>query len=269
MSENPRYSGTLDDAERREFDPFLHELAAVSTGVIRQYYLQGTQVDTKSDASPVTAADRRAEEVMRTLIAQRYPDHGIHGEEWGMEREQARYRWVLDPIDGTKAFVTNCFIFGTLISLLRDGRPILGAISHPLTGHVMVGYGGGETLLGGRRMQVRDCARIEDAMLMATGHWEMVARCGEGFEAVSRRARVYRTWGDCHGYFQVASGGADIMLDPVLKPWDICALVPVIEGAGGIATGIDGGDPVAATDMLACAPRLHAELVALLGEHPD
>jgi myo-inositol-1(or 4)-monophosphatase len=202
---------------------------------------------------------------MRLLIERRYADHGILGEEHGEQRPDARYRWVLDPIDGTKAFVSNCFLFGTLISLLRDGRPILGAIAHPLTGHVLLGLGGGPTLLGERPMRVRSCSRIEDATVLATGHWDMVnQRYGAAFEALTRRARLYRTWGDCHGYFQVATGGADVMLDPVLKPWDICALVPVIEGAGGRATTIDGRDPLQGTDLLASGGELHDELLKLL-----
>ncbi len=265
MNESIRYSGHLDAAERAEFLPFVHELAAISTAVIRRHYLQGTAIELKGDDTPVTAADRRAEEVMRLLIAQRYPDHGILGEEYGLQRPDARYRWVLDPIDGTKAFISNCFLFGTLISLLRDGRPILGAIAHPLTGHVLVGLGGGPTLLGERTMRVRPCARIEDATLLATAHWEMVDRPGgAAFEALTRRARLYRTWGDCHGYFQLATGGADAMFDPALKAWDICALVPVIEGAGGRVTALDGGDPLQASDLLASGGGLHDELLRLL-----
>lgn len=261
---SPRFSGALEPAERAEFTPVIHELAAVSAAIIRQYYLQGVQVETKSDASPVTVADRRAEEVMRALITSRYPDHGILGEEYGLERDQARYRWVLDPVDGTRAFVANCFIFGTLIALCRDGRPILGAISHPLTGHVMIGFGGTETLLGSQRMQVRDCTQIEAATMIATDHWRMADLCGSGFENLSRRAHTYRTWGDCHGYFQLASGGAQIAMDPSMSIWDIAALIPVIEGAGGIITALDGSDPLQATNLLACVPGLHALVVQAL-----
>lgn len=263
--DHPRYSGTLDRAERDEFLPFLHELTAVAMAIVRRHYLNDTAVELKVDDTPVTVADRRAEEVMRLLIAQRYPDHGILGEEHGMERSLARYRWVLDPIDGTKAFVSNCFIFGTLIALVRDGRPILGAIAHPLTGHVLAGLGGGPTLLGDRAVKVRRCSRLEEATVLATGHWEMAKRRdGAAFEALTRRARLYRTWGDCHGYFQLATGGADAMFDPLLKPWDICALVPVIEGAGGRVTAIDGGDPLHATDLLASGEGLHDALVELM-----
>jgi histidinol phosphatase-like enzyme (inositol monophosphatase family) len=258
------FSGTLDSAERAEFEPFVRELAAVSGAIIRRYYLEEAGVETKADDTPVTAADRRAEQVMRLLIEQRYPDHGILGEEFGGVRPDARYRWVLDPIDGTKAFVSNCFIFGTLISLVRDGRPIIGAIAHPMTGHVLVGFGGGATLLGDRPMRLRPCARLSESTVLATDHFQMLQRFGAPYEAVAREARLYRTWGDCHGYFQVATGGADAMFDPILKPWDICALVPVIEGAGGWASAIDGSDPVAGTDMIACAPALKDTLLERL-----
>lgn len=265
MDTLPRFAATIDAAERREFEPFVRELADIGSAVVRRWFLQDAGVETKADDTPVTAADRRAEQVMRLLIEQRYPDHGILGEEFGEVRPQARYRWVLDPIDGTKAFVSNCFLFGMLIALLRDGRPILGAVVHPMTGHVLVGLGGGPTLLGERVMRVRPCARLADATLLTTDHFQMLARVGPRFEALARAARLYRTWGDCHGYFQVATGGADLMLDPVLSTWDICALVPVIEGAGGCVSALDGGDPLAARDLIASGDAaLHAELLRAL-----
>lgn len=265
INEFERYSGTLGAAERTEFLPFLHELADVSSSIIRHHYLTGAAIDWKSDHSPVTAADRLSEHAMRTLIAKRYPDHGILGEEFGMERPGARYRWVLDPIDGTKPFTTNCYIFGTLIALTRDGAPIVGAIASPLTGHLLIGLGGTQTQLNGKSVRVRDCPTIEDAIVLTTGHWETVGRpYGRAFVELSRRARMYRTWGDCHGYFQVATGGADIMLDPTLKPWDICALVPVVEGAGGRVTTIDGGNPLDGSDLLATNGALHEHVLAAL-----
>ncbi len=263
--DQPRYCAKLEAAERAEFLPFLHELAGVAASIIRGYFLQEAGAQLKPDNTPVTLADRRAEEVMRLLIMQRYPEHGILGEEHGMHQPEARYRWYLDPIDGTKAFVSNCFLFGTLISLARDGKPILGCISHPMTGHIIVGEGGGPTLLAGQSVRVRDCTRLQDATLLATDHLQMLERPdGAGFDQLTRQTRMYRTWGDCHGYFQVATGGADLMFDPKLKPWDIFSFVPVIEGAGGRATAIDGGNPLTGTDMLASAGPLHDEVVALL-----
>jgi myo-inositol-1(or 4)-monophosphatase len=141
MREVPRYTAPSSAAERELFLPFASELAAVAAAVIRPWHLSRIAVDIKADATPVTVADRRAEEVMRALIAQRFPEHGVLGEEFGDHLPDARYRWVLDPIDGTKSFIANSFLFGTLIALLRDGRPILGAIASPLTGHVLVGTG--------------------------------------------------------------------------------------------------------------------------------
>jgi len=183
-------SAPLDAAERAEFVPFLHELAAV----IRPYYLYGAAVELKGDDSPFTAADRRAEEVMRLLILQRYHEQGIPGEESGAYRPDARYRWVLDPIDGTKAFICHRYLFGTLMALLREGKPILGAICSPLVGHVLVGPGGKQSLLGERVMRTRRCTRFEDATLLTTSHWKMADhRVGPAFAPLSRRARLYRS----------------------------------------------------------------------------
>ena len=260
-----RHTAPSDASERALFVPFARELAAVAAAVIRPYHLAGVAVDAKADATPVTVADRRAEEVMRALIAQRFPDHGVLGEEFGEHLPGARYRWVLDPIDGTKSFVANTFLFGTLIALLRDGRPILGVIASPSTGHVLVGTGDA-AWLGDARVHARACARIEDATLLTTDHFEVGRRHdGAAFEALARRARLYRTWGDCHGYFLVATGGADAMLDPILSPWDIMALVPVVEGAGGRITDWHGGDPVAGRSLVATGDAaLHDAVLAAL-----
>lgn len=260
----PRHSGVADRAERDEFLPFVDELAAVSGAAIRAHYLTGVGAQVKADASPVTIADREAERAMRELIARRYPDHGVLGEEFGETPGSGRYRWVLDPIDGTRAFMANCYLFGTLIALLRDGRPIVGAIASPLVGHVLVGTAD-RTSIGDRVMRVRHCERIEDALLLTTDHREVARRRdGAAFDRLTARVRLYRGWGDCHGYFQVATGGADLMLDPVLGAWDIMALVPVVEGAGGRITDWRGDDPVGSDSLIASAGAIHDEVVRLL-----
>jgi histidinol phosphatase-like enzyme (inositol monophosphatase family) len=257
----PRFTAPSSEAERELFLPFARELAAVATAVIRPWHLSRIAVDIKADATPVTVADRRAEEVMRALIAQRFPEHGMLGEEFGEHLPDARYRWVLDPIDGTKSFISNSFLFGTLIALLRDGRPILGTIASPLTGHVLVGTGDA-AWLGKTRVSTRACSRVEDATLLTTDHFA-VARHQDGvaFDALISRARLYRTWGDCHGYFLVATGGADVMLDPVLSPWDIMALVPIVEGAGGRITDWHGGDPISGRSLVATGDSTLHDLV--------
>jgi myo-inositol-1(or 4)-monophosphatase len=271
------YSAPISAAERREFVPFLHLLIGTAFAVIRPLFLRGTAVSVKSDASPVTAADRGAEAAMRREIERRYPDHGVVGEEFGA-REGRRYRWVLDPVDGTRAFITHCFLFGTLIALERDDgagyAPILGVIAHPAAGLALIGHRSGTRLYaadgGSRRVSVRRCERVEDATVLATTHWETgEQRGGEGSAALIRRAKLYRTWGDCFGYFALATGGADVMLDPRLSYWDVAAIVPVVEGAGGRLTGWSGGNPLVDGSLIATAGPLHDEvLAAIAGKRP-
>lgn len=269
-----RYSASLSGAEAREFVPFTHELIGTAFGVIRPLFLSGTAVASKSDASPVTIADRNAEAAMRTLIERRYPDHGVIGEEHGT-RPGHRYRWVLDPIDGTRAFISHCFLYGTLIALERDDgagfRPILGAIAHPAAALALIGHGDSCRLYAGdgssRPARVRPCGALAEATVLATTHWstgEQRAPQAERIERVIRAARLYRTWGDCFGYFSLATGGADLMLDPTLAHWDVAAIVPVIEAAGGRVSSWSGGDPLAELSLIASAGPLHDVVLGLL-----
>ncbi len=259
-----KFSGVLDANEQKELLAFAQLLADASAGIIRHYYRTSYTVDIKADASPVTAADRRAEEVMRDLILREYPDHGILGEEHGAHLPDARYRWVLDPIDGTKAFVSGTYLFGTLIALLKDGRPALGIIHQPILGDLLVGNGD-QSWLNGRLVQTAACARIEDAILLTTDHWQVhQEQNGPAFEALSKRARRYNNWGDCHGYYLVATGGAHIMGDPIMSEWDLMALVPIIEGAGGRITDWQGGDPVTGSSIVATCGAIHDEVIRAL-----
>jgi myo-inositol-1(or 4)-monophosphatase len=269
------YGAALTRAEEREFVPFAHALIGIAFATIRPYFMSGTAVVTKSDASPVTLADRNAESAMRSLIERRYPDHGIVGEEHGT-KAGARYRWVLDPVDGTRAFITHCFLFGTLIALERDDgtgfRPVLGVIAHSTAGLALIGHGQSCTLYGAdgsaRPVRVRPCARLQDATVLATTHWSTGEQRGaaniDRIETIIARAKLYRTWGDCFGYFALATAGADLMLDPTLAHWDVAAIVPVVEAAGGVVTSWTGGDPVAELSLIASAGQLHDEVLQLL-----
>ncbi len=272
LSPARRYSAPISPAERREFIPFMHVLIGTAFDVIKPLFLRGVKVSAKADATPVTAADRGAEAAMRREIGRRYPQHGIVGEEYG-EKAGRRYRWILDPVDGTRAFITHCFLFGTLIALERDDgagfAPILGAIAHPAAGVALIGHRDGTRLYsadsGERAARVRRCARIEDATVLATTHWETgEQRGGEGIAALVRQARLYRTWGDCFGYFALATGGADVMLDPSLAYWDVAAIVPVVEGAGGRVSSWSGGDPLAELTLIATAGPLHDDVLRLV-----
>jgi myo-inositol-1(or 4)-monophosphatase len=246
--------------------PFLIELARASGDFIRPLYRQpGLAVDTKADASPVTAADRGAEELMRARIAQKYPDHGIIGEEFGSERSDAEFVWVLDPIDGTKAFITGLPLWGTLIALLHRGLPVLGCIHQPVLGQLMIGDGTATTL-NGTAVRCRPTTRIEDATMLTSDPLNPARyQNGPAYEALAGRARLVRTWGDCYGYLLLASGWADLCLDPIVNSWDIAALVPVVRGAGGVITNWHGGAAYPADSIIASAtPELHAQAVAAL-----
>ena len=244
---------------------FLLELAAASGDFIRPFFASpDLAVEIKSDQTPVTAADRGAEELMRRMIRARYPSHGILGEEFGPERTEAEFVWVLDPVDGTRAFAAGCPLFGTLIALLHHGQPVLGAIHQPILNQLLVGDGARATL-NGRPLRIRGAARLEEATLLCSDVLSPAQyQNGPAFDALGRRVKLLRTWGDCYGYLLLTTGGADIMCDPIMNPWDIAALIPVIRGAGGVITDWQGRDPVNASSIVAAAPVLHAQVIAAL-----
>ncbi|MEX2045075.1 MAG: inositol monophosphatase family protein [Opitutus sp.] len=211
------------------------------------------------------AADRGAEELMRRAIAKRHPDHGIIGEEFGSEHADAEFVWVLDPIDGTKSFITGVPLWGTLIALLHHGQPVLGCIHQPVLQQLMIGDGK-STTLNGNPARCRSTLRIEDATLLTSDPLNPAKiQDAAGFERLQNSARLVRTWGDCYGYLLLASGWADIAVDPIMNPWDVAALVPVIRGAGGVISDWHGGPAYPANSTVAAAtPELHAHVIAAL-----
>jgi histidinol phosphatase-like enzyme (inositol monophosphatase family) len=245
---------------------FMTELARASGEFIRPHFGNpALTVETKADASPVTIADRGAEELLRGMIEKKYPDHGIIGEELGSTRSDADLVWVLDPIDGTKSFITGVPLWGTLIALLHQGQPVLGCIHQPILGQLMIGDGA-TTTLNDRTVRTRATTRIEAATLLTSDPLNPAKyQDGSRFQELSQRAKLVRTWGDCYGYLLLAAGHADVMLDPIMNPWDIAALVPVIRGAGGVITDWQGGPAYPAGSTIAAAtPALHAAVLAAL-----
>jgi len=243
----------------------MQELAAATGAFIRPLFADAAlPVELKDDASPVTAADRGAEQLMRERITRRYPDHGVIGEEYGTMRDDAEWVWVLDPIDGTKAFITGVPLWGTLIALLHRGQPVLGAIHQPILQQLMIGDGR-LTTLNDRPVRMRPCARVEDATILTSDPlYPARYQNGAAYDALVNRARLVRTWGDCYGYLLLAAGRADVCLDPIMNPWDIAALVPIIRGAGGEITDWQGRPPYPAQSTVAAAPGLHAEVIRVL-----
>ena len=213
--------------------PFLNELLDRSGEIVRPYFFnRDYSIDLKSDESPVTRADKEAEACIRSLIQNEFPGHGIIGEEFGNENEDSEYTWVIDPIDGTKAFITGCPLFTTLIGLLHNGKPILGAIHQPIAHYKCIGDNH-STTLNGRVVTCRNTTQIEEASVLSSSiKTADQYQDGKRFTALAKSARLFRTWGDGYGYLLVASGQADVMLDPVVNPWDVLPVIPVVRGSG-------------------------------------
>ncbi len=216
-------------------------LADAAGIVIRSYFRRKIAVDDKSDLTPVTIADREAEAAMRRLIAERFPDHGIIGEEHGRTRPEADYVWVLDPIDGTKSFISGIPLFGTLIALAHNGRPVLGVIDQPILRERWLGAAGRATTLNGAPVRTRPCRSLGAATLFSTAPEIMFKGAdADGFASLRAAVKLTRNGADCYAYAQLASGFIDLVVEAGLKPYDYCALVPVIEGAGGIISDWHG-----------------------------
>jgi len=244
---------------------FARSLAEASGRLIRERFAAGdVEFDTKADHSMVTETDRDVEQMLREMIHAIHPDHGIIGEEFGSEGTDAEFVWTLDPIDGTISFVSGVPLFGTLIGLMQNGQPILGVIHQPVLEEIMIGDGE-KTTLNGREVAVRPCNRLEDATLLTTDPG-LADRFQDGakFQALRRSTAMTRTWGDCYGYLMLASGRADIMLDPIMNQWDLMPLIPIIRGAGGVITDWHGGDPVIGNSIVAAGPGLHPQVLAAL-----
>lgn len=253
---------------------FAHRLADASGAAIMPYFRSSLAVDDKGGAKgeaydPVTAADRDAETAIRALIAAEYPDHGVLGEEHGHEPGKSPMIWVLDPIDGTRAFITGGPQWGTLIALNDGGGPVLGVLDQPFTGERWIGYGGraelrakGETT----RLKTRACAKLRDAVISSTHPWGYFTDAEQkAFRAIDAKARMSRFGGDCYAYGLLAMGFMDAVIESGLKPWDVQALIPIVEGAGGIMTTWSGGDAQDGGQVVASGDeRLHAELLKLL-----
>jgi inositol-phosphate phosphatase/L-galactose 1-phosphate phosphatase/histidinol-phosphatase len=247
---------------------FAQHLADAAGEVIRPYFRKPLAVSEKSDLTPVTAADRVAEETMRALIEARFPRHGILGEEFGRVREDAEFVWILDPIDGTKSFISGVPLFGTLIALTRRGRSILGVIDQPILSERWVGACERPTTLNGAAIRCRPCPVLAVATLFATTPDMFKGEDAVSFARVSAAVKLTRFGADCYAYGLVATGFIDLVLEASLKPYDFCAMVPVVEGAGGVATDWRGESLHLASDgriLVAGDRRAHDAALAMLG----
>lgn len=247
---------------------FVHKLADNSGDIIRKYFRNLDQIDTKTDASPVTVADREVEEAIRASIRANYPDHGIHGEEFGVENANARYVWVIDPIDGTLSFMIGRPSFLTMIALLENGVPVLSCLNQPVTRERWLAAKGQGATLNGKNIRTRTCKTLSDAVLGCTSTEYYLSKQLQAYEALNAKIKHRVYGGDAYLYALVAGGTLDIAVDAGLKPHDFLPIIPLIEEAGGIITDWQGkpltpaskGDVVMAGDA-----HIHAMAVEVLG----
>jgi myo-inositol-1(or 4)-monophosphatase len=254
-----------------DFEAFVDDLATVSGATIMPFFRTNLGVEDKSGGAsfdPVTEADRAAESAIRRRIRETFPAHGVMGEEYGSERLDAEFVWVLDPIDGTKSFISGMLGWGTLIGLLRNGAPAFGMMHQPFTKERFTGDGGSAKVrspYGERILRTRPCARLEDAVLYTTSPRLLPEPDRPRFDTIEDRVKLSRYGGDCYAYSMLAAGCIDLVIESSLAPYDIIALIPIVEGAGGVITTWDGGPAQAGGRIVAAGdPRLHAAALAIL-----
>ena len=254
-----------------DFSAFVDELGTVSAAAIMPFFSSTLASIDKSRGGvfdPVTEADRASETVMRKRIKETFPEHGIVGEEFGAENPDAEFVWVLDPIDGTKAFISGLPVWGTLIGLMRNGVPAYGMMHQPFTKERFFGDCGSATLrspLGERSLHVRPCVSLAEATLSNTSPQMFTGGDLDAFYRVEKSVRLTRYGCDCYAYCMVAAGHMDLVIESNLKPYDVVALIPIIEGAGGVITNWQGGPAAAGGSIIAAGDkRVHEEAMKLL-----
>jgi len=240
-------------------------VARVAGEVALRHYHRGVTVETKKDGTPVSVADRQAEEAARAWLEKHRPEDGILGEELGATRPEARRRWILDPIDGTKTFVRRVPLWGTLVALAEGENVLAGAAYFPAVDELVVAAQGAGCLWNGRPARVSGVSKLSEALVLTTD-----ARMGTGaqireLEGLCARAGLVRTWGDCYGYLLLATGRAEAMVDSIMAPWDSAALQPIIEEAGGVFTDWSGRRTAFGGSVVASNAALAAEVRAALG----
>lgn len=234
----------FQDSELDRFAEVANKVADAAGEVIRKYFRNKFDILDKEDLSPVTIADQAAEESMVSIILENFPSHGIYGEEngWRCKEKLTDYVWVLDPIDGTKSFITGKPLFGTLIALLYRSKPILGIIDQPVLRERWIGISGRKTMLNGQEVSTRTCAKLSQAYLYTTSPHLFSGHAKDAFARVRDKVKVPLYGCDCYAYALLTSGFVDLVVESGLKPYDFLSLIPVIKGAGGVITDWKGNE---------------------------
>ncbi len=252
----------------------LQMASAASELILKHYQVDGLLVESKSDDSPVTVADRGAEQLIRKMLAESFPEDGILGEEFESVPGKNGYRWIIDPIDGTKPFVHGVPLFGTLIGVESDARMVAGVCRFPALDEVVYAAEGQGCWWqirsqAARRTEVSRIATLSDARMMFTEptHWKTTGRF-DSIVSVMNQVKVARGWGDCYGHAMVATGRAEVAIDPLMSPWDIAALIPILREAGGACTDWKGVETVTGGDGVSVVPGLKDAVLSVLKNAP-
>ncbi|MBN1686151.1 MAG: inositol monophosphatase family protein [Spirochaetales bacterium] len=251
-------------SQLQEYLYFASRLSQEAGRITLKYFRKPLNIEVKKDSSPVTVADRETESFVRQAILEKYPDHGILGEEFGAVESNSPYTWVIDPIDGTKSFIHGIPLYTVLIALLEEGKPMLGVIHNPPLGETAAAAEGMGCTLNGSPCRVGSTASLGQARVQVTDPADLLRRHPVFTSRLFERAGLCRSWGDGYGYLLVATGRADVMLDPVLNPWDVAPLKVVITEAGGKMTDFAGRSTALGESAIAANVKLHGEVVGLL-----
>jgi histidinol phosphatase-like enzyme (inositol monophosphatase family) len=253
-----------------ELEDFAIELAHTAGGIAKAHFRKSFSIENKASGGfdPVTSADRAIEQVLRAAIMEKYPDHGIIGEEESDRGARSSYCWYLDPIDGTRAFMTGSPLWGTLVGLTLKDVPMFGLLCQPVLEEVFLGSTGGSWLIKPdrrERLRTRACTQLDAAVLTSTHPGLFEGASAKAFDALSRKCLMTRYGGDCYNYAMLAAGFVDVVVESQLKPFDIVPLIPVLEGAGAVVTDWDGRPPLAGGSVAAAAtPELHRAVLDVL-----
>ena len=251
------------EPELEELTGIARRAAALAGEIVMPLYEQRLTVELKADGTPVTEADRRAEEAMRELFARETPAFGVLGEEHVESPGDGRHRWVIDPIDGTKSYIHRVPLFGTLVALEREGEPVVGVVACHAVGETAWASRGGGAFLNGEPARVSETPSLAGGTVLTTSSVSLHRRSPEGFARLGREVGLVRSWGDCYGYLAVIAGRAEAMIDPVVNPWDIAPFAVLLEEAGGRLTTWAGAGG-AGEDAVATNGRVHDALLHIL-----
>ena len=251
------------DPELTELAELAKRAARAAAEVIMPHFRSSLAVEIKSGGSPVTVADKNAEQCIQDMLEKERPQDGWLGEEFGAKDGKSCYRWVIDPIDGTVPFIHGVGMFGTLLAVEKDSQPVIGLINMPALNEMVIGVRGAGAFYNGQPCRVSKTATLSEATVLTSSINNLIAHNRhDGFTRLVRQAKEARTWGDCYGYLLVATGRAEIMVDPVLAAWDIAPMTPIITEAGGCLTDLSGQADLPLSHAVASNGLLHEQALA-------